>query len=64
MLIIMVYAIFSLSPSTDMMLTGIKQNKILKIKAGRTEEDPWSPEPAKTPSHHHAVKVEGQSGTN
>ena len=53
-------AIFSLSPSTDMMLTGIKQiNKILKIKAGRTEE-----EPAKTPSHHHAEKEEDQGGAN
>ena len=54
----------SLSPSADMMLTGIKQiNKILKIKAGRTE-DRWSPEPAKTPSYHHAAKDEHQGGAN
>ena len=54
MLIIMVYAIFSLPPSTDMMLTGIKQiNKILKLE-----------EPAKTPSHHHAEKEEDQGGAN
>ena len=29
----------------------------LKKKAGRTEEDPWSPEPAKTPSHHQQRKM-------
>ena len=44
----------ALSPSTDMMLTGIKQiNKILKLE-----------EPAKTPSHHHAEKEEDQGGAN
>ena len=31
-------------------------------KAGRTEEDPWSPEPAKTSLHHHAEKEEDQGG--
>ena len=45
----------ALSPSTDMMLTGIKQiNKILKLEE----------EPAKTPSHHHAEKEEDQGGAN
>ena len=38
------------------------ENKILKIKACRTEEDPWLPKPAKTPSRHHAAKEEGQGG--
>ena len=65
MLIIMIYTInFSpfCSPNRhDMMVTGIKQaNKILKKKTGRTEEDLWLPELAKTPLHHHAEKKEGQ----
>ena len=33
-------------------------------KAGRTKQDPWSPEPATTPLHHHAAKEEGQGGAN
>ena len=33
-------------------------------KTGRTEEDPWSPEPAKTPSYHHGAKDERQGGAN
>ena len=35
-----------------------------KKKFGKTEEGPWSPEPAKTPSDHHAEKEEGQGGAN